>query len=387
MIDSRNNSNARNFRGKLTMMLASLLLLTGVFAQEQDDDAVILRVDDRTETVGSFNDRFNIAIRGLVASMGIPMSDDLLLQLDGMKAEYLTQLASDLALLNEAEAQGVTISDEEVDEIVAQSISTIPEEEVPAVLESAGFRDLDHYGDMVRETELIQRYLDGLFAEMEFSDDELNTWWDANAAQFATGEQVCASHILVEDVDLANELITELEEGADFAELATEHSIDPGSGQNGGDLGCFGRGMMVAPFDQAAFEAEVDQVVGPIETGFGQHIILVHEKVPASEPALEDFREQAEIGVANERIADIVTALVDSADVESHPELLNLAPPASDVPAGEAAPADEEAPAEEAPADEAPATDEAPADEAPADEAPADEAPADEAPASEPAAE
>ncbi len=306
-------------------------------ALAQDDDPVIVNVDGRTETLSGFNERFEIAIRGLVASMGMPMSEDLRGQLEGLKPEYLDQLASDLALLNEAERQGIVVTDEEVDEQVAASLAGIPEEELGAVLASAGFSSVEQLAVLVRETETIQRYLDSMFEQMEFSEEELSAWWDENSAQFASGEQVCAAHILVDDLEVAEGLLQEIEAGADFAELAREHSTDPGSGQAGGELGCFGRGMMVAPFEEAAFGAEEGDVVGPVESQFGQHVILVNSRIPAGEADFEAYREQAEIAIANERIADIIAALVDVAEIETRPELL----------AAETEPAVQDAPAEE----------------------------------------
>lgn len=76
----------------------------------------------------------------------------------------------------------------------------------------------------------------------------------------------------------ANDLIQELKNGADFATLAKEVSADPGSGANGGDLGWFTPGAMVKPFEEAAFTAEIGQIVGPVESKFGYHIIQVQER-------------------------------------------------------------------------------------------------------------
>lgn len=100
-------------------------------------------------------------------------------------------------------------------------------------------------------------------------------------------EFVRARHILLrfdEDQDSAgvfeqaDELIAALNESADFAELARKFSADPGSGQRGGDLGWFGRGRMVPPFEQAAFGAGVGEIVGPVESQFGLHIIQVNDR-------------------------------------------------------------------------------------------------------------
>jgi len=83
-----------------------------------------------------------------------------------------------------------------------------------------------------------------------------------------------ARHILVESEDTCNKLKAEIEAGADFAQLATEHSKCP-SGQQGGDLGEFGQGQMVPEFDEVVFNGEVGKVHGPVKTQFGYHLLEV----------------------------------------------------------------------------------------------------------------
>jgi len=83
-----------------------------------------------------------------------------------------------------------------------------------------------------------------------------------------------ARHILVESEAQALELKKQLDGGADFATLAKKHSRCP-SGRGGGDLGTFGRGDMVAEFDRVVFSAKVGEVVGPVETPFGYHLVQV----------------------------------------------------------------------------------------------------------------
>lgn len=89
--------------------------------------------------------------------------------------------------------------------------------------------------------------------------------------------KVRASHILVKTEDEANKLLDEINGGADFAELAAKHSLCP-SGRNGGDLGFFGKGMMVKPFEDAAFSMEVGEVSNPVETQFGWHLVKLLDK-------------------------------------------------------------------------------------------------------------
>lgn len=100
--------------------------------------------------------------------------------------------------------------------------------------------------------------------------------------------QVRASHILI-DFGMskdsakitADRVLARAKKGEDFATLARENSKDPGSAMNGGDLGFFGKGRMVKPFEDAAFAGNVGDVVGPVETQFGYHIIKITDKQSA----------------------------------------------------------------------------------------------------------
>jgi parvulin-like peptidyl-prolyl isomerase len=90
-----------------------------------------------------------------------------------------------------------------------------------------------------------------------------------------TEEQVWARHILVADEATALVLIDQLKKGADFGELAATASTDTASGAKGGDLGWFGKGAMVAPFEEAAFSLKVGEISQPVKSDFGYHIIQV----------------------------------------------------------------------------------------------------------------
>ena len=83
-----------------------------------------------------------------------------------------------------------------------------------------------------------------------------------------------ARHILVDSEEKCNELKTQIENGADFAELAAKHSSCP-SGKQGGELGEFSPGQMVKEFDDVVFSAEVNKVHGPVKTQFGYHLLEI----------------------------------------------------------------------------------------------------------------
>ncbi len=111
----------------------------------------------------------------------------------------------------------------------------------------------------------------------------------------AADEQVWARHILVAGESEAKAVTTLLGQGVDFAKLAREYSTDTGSGAQGGDLGWFGRGQMVAPFEEAAFSLKIGEISEPIQSQFGYHIIQVlgRQELPLSTSQLDQKRETA----------------------------------------------------------------------------------------------
>jgi foldase protein PrsA len=91
-------------------------------------------------------------------------------------------------------------------------------------------------------------------------------------------EQVHARHILVETEEEGDAVLAKLEEGEDFVNLAAEYSVDTGSQDDGGDLGWFPRGVMVAEFEEVAFDLEIGETSELIKTEFGYHVIEVLER-------------------------------------------------------------------------------------------------------------
>ncbi|MGI6575796.1 MAG: peptidylprolyl isomerase [bacterium] len=125
-------------------------------------------------------------------------------------------------------------------------------------------------------------------ADVQITDDAVYSFYEANKDMFKVGEQVNASHILVKERELAEELMERINAGEDFAVLAKEYSEDPGSQAAGGQLGYFPRGWAVPEFEAAAFNAEVGEVVGIVETVHGYHIIEVHDRKPGHTLSFEE---------------------------------------------------------------------------------------------------
>jgi len=164
-------------------------------------------------------------------------------------------------------------------------------------------------------------------------------------------QQVHARHILVDTKEAAEKVIADLKAGGSFEELAKQ-SKDP-SGQNGGDLGFFGPGQMVGPFETAAFALEPGQFTQePVQSEFGWHVIKVEEKRMSEPPSLDQVQDELRNYVLRQKFDQVITALRDKYVVEIlDPTAMPPAPPAADPaqnpPSPEApTPAEEPAPAE-----------------------------------------
>lgn len=160
--------------------------------------------------------------------------------------------------------------------------------------------DIGSFRNAIGEDLRIQKLIEGNVPQVtEIDDDSIKTFYDENPAYFTQEERVHASHILVKMDDTFTEeqkaaaldkikrIAAELAKGADFAETAKAESEGP-SAPDGGDLGEFTKGQMVAEFETAAFTLPEGTISGIVKTQFGYHIIKVHEKYPATAIPLED---------------------------------------------------------------------------------------------------
>ena len=151
--------------------------------------------------------------------------------------------------------------------------------------------------------------IDALRAKVVVPPSEIERTYNNNLEQYSTPEQVRASHILLktegkDDAAVkakAEDILRQARAGADFAELAKKYSEDEASQKNGGDLDYFGRGRMVAEFDQAAFALEPGKISDLVKTQYGYHIIKVVDKKAATTRPLADVRQQIQDQLAYER--------------------------------------------------------------------------------------
>jgi foldase protein PrsA len=195
------------------------------------------------------------------------------------------------------------------------------EETFNYILSQSGFANKEEYQDVLYLNKLIEA---AVRAETTFTDEEVEAYYEAYQPQ------INVQHILVADEATAVDLINQINEGADFAELAKANSTDTGTASNGGETGLFGKGEMVAAFEEAAYALEVGEVTQtPVVTEYGYHIIKMIEKTEKG--TLEEERENIEKVMMDEKLADndyltsVMSTIVQAANVEIKDEDLAAA--------------------------------------------------------------
>lgn len=152
--------------------------------------------------------------------------------------------------------------------------------------------------------------------QAQISDEALRSRYDDFITNNEPEGRVRARHILLKTREEAEEVIGELDRGADFVELAKTRSTGP-SGPNGGDLGFFTRQEMVPEFSEAAFAMKAGEVSAePVQSQFGWHVIKVEEIQAGTQPSFEEQRPQLEAELSRELVETLVKNLREAASVE-----------------------------------------------------------------------
>ena len=191
----------------------------------------------------------------------------------------------------------------------------------------------------LRMAMLNQRALHSEVVDKEVSksitDEEIRARYDKEIAAQPPENEVHARHILVKTKEEADDIIKQLDGGADFEKLAGEKTEDPSGKTSGGDLGYFGAGQMVPEFEKAAFALEPGSYTKePVQSQFGWHVIKVEDKRAKQPPAFDDVKEQLRNVVLREKYFELAKKLraeakVDIADADLK-KALEPAPAAAD---------------------------------------------------------
>jgi peptidyl-prolyl cis-trans isomerase C len=252
------------------------------------------------ETVG--RSEFELAVRTLEAraQSAVPIE-----QRDQVYRQVLDRLVGYKLLLQETRTRKIAAADGEVDSRLQQMKSQFPNEDAfKKALVDRGItleKLRQETGETIAVNQLLEKEVE---PQVKIEEKDISDFYAKNKQEFKQAEAVKAAHILIrlpEKADAAARakaksqadlILKQLTGGAKFDELAKKNSQDPGSAQNGGDLGFFSKGQMVPAFENAAFALKPGQTSGVVETPFGYHIIRVTETRPARELPLEEVKDQ-----------------------------------------------------------------------------------------------
>jgi peptidyl-prolyl cis-trans isomerase C len=279
-------------------------------------DTMVAKVNGKEINAGMLNQQFN----AMMQQYAQQVPPEQLSKLQPMlKQQAVAALVNQELLLEEADKEGISPSNDEINAEIEKIVGQFPSrEDFDAQLARAGVTDAALRRDLSRNLK-IQTLVDKQNPEGdEVTDEDVETFYAENSQQFQQPEQVGASHILIkfapEDTEEQKaekrekllEIKKQIDEGADFSELATDNSDDVGSAANGGDLGYFGRGRMIPAFEEVAFALGTGEVSDIVETKFGYHLIEVTGHKEEGVVPLEEVKEQVALYLGNQKQQKVI---------------------------------------------------------------------------------
>jgi peptidyl-prolyl cis-trans isomerase C len=289
---------------------------------------VLARVNGETVTRTELEEY----VRNLEGQAGSPIPAD---QRDRIYRSVIDQLVGYKLLLQEAQARKVAVPDADVDARIAEVKKQFPSEDLFMQTLIDRKMTLDQIKADARRDMSIARLIDAEIApRIAVKPAQVEDFYKNNPEKFQQPERVRASHILIstpENADAATkaqaqskaqQILKDVKAGKDFAALARQHSQDPGSAVNGGDLGFFSQGQMVGPFNDAAFSLKPGATSDLIETQFGYHIIRVAEKQPARTVSLDEARPRIEAFLQDQNRENETESFVKALRAKGRVEIL-----------------------------------------------------------------
>ena len=274
---------------------------------------------------------FEKAVQAVEANAGGPVPPD---QRDRVLRNVLDQMIGYRLLIQETKTRKVAVDEAGLEARLAQIRSQFPSEEIFKQALTQQNLTIDQLRTDARNDLLVTTMLQAeLASKVTVTADQVNDFYQKNPDQFQQAERVRASHILIGFPQNADEaarqqartkaadVLKEVKAGKDFAGLAKQHSTDPGSAAQGGDLGFFQQGQMVPPFDKAAFSMKPGQTSELVETDFGIHIIRVMERQPARTVPLDEVRPQVQQYLEGQTRQQATQAFVDALKAKGKVEI------------------------------------------------------------------
>jgi parvulin-like peptidyl-prolyl isomerase len=262
-------------------------------------EAILVTVDGKSLTRAM---AMNMG-REMAARQGVPpqMLEQFMNQMGSQfEQQAIDQFINQTLIEQEAARRALPVTDEEIDAVIAKLSEGLPQGmTLEQALAAQNIQEADLRNNITTNERMRKLFEAETAGAAKASDEAIATFYNENTERFTEEETATANHILIScDTDAdddahakakaeAEALKVKIADGADFAELAKDHSSCP-SKEQGGSLGAFGRGRMVPEFEAAAFSQELGTVGDVVKTQFGYHLIQVTERTEGSTVALEE---------------------------------------------------------------------------------------------------
>lgn len=251
-----------------------------------------------------------------------------------LKENLIRKLVEEQLISQKAKAEGVTVTSEELTAKVTEHKTRFGSDKAfQSFLERTGQTEADVKADLEKNL-LRDKLFVKLLASSEPTEADAKKYYEENLDKYKQKEQIKASHILFkvdkttpekekkEKLAEAKKVMADAKKSsANFEEIAKKYSDGP-TKDRGGDLGTFSRGRMVKPFEDAAFAAKAGDIVGPIETQFGFHVIKVYEKTPESQRAFEEVKDSILTSLKARQKSKATRDLLDTLRADAKIEVL-----------------------------------------------------------------
>lgn len=319
-------TNKRRIAG-LAMLVISIAVLTmGSCARKEADGEIAARVNGAPIYASSLDMELvryeqQLLERGEIGDSGEPGNRLDPVRMGRFRAGALEKLIDTELLYQEAVRRGHKVAGDAVDEQMGSlSAQFESKERFEEALAELGIKRRDLWRDLAHSMAIQEFINEEIEPTVSVTAEETRAYYDTHPELFTAPERVRARHILLRVSADAGEAAAQqargtLEElrrralaGEDFADLAQQYSQDP-SASAGGDLGYFGPGDMVEPFERAAFALEVGGISGIVITSFGYHLIQLVDRTAPSTVEFEQIASQLALYLEDQRIGEAVTGL------------------------------------------------------------------------------
>lgn len=306
---------------RLLIVLTLITLASPAYVGEsQSAEQKVAVVNGTVINQAEFDSEMNRVLERLQRTGRFPND----LERSQIKKQVLENLIARELLYQESQKKGIKVDQKEIEAQLTALKGRFPSEvEFKKALSTMNLTEAGLRFQFERDLAIRKLLDDQIGGKSTVSEKESRAYYDSNLESFKKPEQVRASHILIKVDPGADEakkaeartkiesLQAKLKNGEDFGAVAKEYSEGP-SGPKGGDLGFFGRGQMVKPFEETAFSMKPGQVSGMVETRFGYHLIMVTERTPESTLSYEEVKDRLEQYLKQQKVQEEIAAYVET---------------------------------------------------------------------------